>query len=111
MNTPDLRRDARYDVQLICRVSSPFETFGDLSGVTLNMSRSGMLVSFDEVQPLQLMPVVGQPARITLELPRSPSPQRRCIECVGRVVRLGEGAESRCVAFELRRYEFRERPY
>ncbi len=109
MKTSDLRRGERYPVQLVCRVSSPFETFDDLSGVTLNMSRSGVLISLDETGPSQPMPVVGQPARITLELPLPPGPQRRCIECVGRVVRLGDGAGSRSVAFELRRYEFRDR--
>ena len=107
MTTSDLRRGERYPVQLVCRISSPLEAFGDLSGVTLNMSRSGLLVSLDEAGSPQPMPVVGQSARITLQLPRSPGPQRRCIECVGHVVRLGQGAEAHSVAFELRRYEFR----
>jgi hypothetical protein len=79
-----------------------------MSGVTLNMSRSGVLVSLDEEGSPQPMPVVGQPARITLQLPESPSPQRRCIECVGHVVRFGHGAEAHSVAFDLKRYEFRD---
>jgi hypothetical protein len=84
------------------------EAFGDLSGVTLNMSRSGLLVSLDAAGPSRPMPLVGQPARITLQLPPTPGPQRRCIECVGHVVRLGQGAEARAVAFDLMRYEFRD---
>jgi len=72
------------------------------------MSRSGLLVALDEAGPLRPMPQVGQPARITLQLPPTPSSQRRCIECAGHVVRLGQGAEARSVAFDLKRYEFRD---
>ena len=107
MTTLDLRRGERYPVQLICRISSPLETFGDLSGVTLNISRSGLLISLDEAGSPQPMPVVGQAARITLELPQLPSSQRRCIECLGHVVRLGQGTEAHSVAFDLKSYEFR----
>ena len=48
MTQLDLRRDTRYEVQLSCRIFSPLPSFSELAGVTLNMSRSGLLAVFGE---------------------------------------------------------------
>jgi hypothetical protein len=108
MTTLDARRATRFDVQLTCRVSSPLQNFSRLSGVTLNMSRCGLLATFEEAAPLEPMPAIGQPARIILELPQSRSVPRRCLECLARVVRVAQEPASRQVAFDLRRFQFRD---
>jgi len=71
------------------------------------MSRSGMLLALEPGgTPVQL-PVVGQAVRIVLELPRAEVGQR-CVECLGRVVRVGQEEEALRVAFEFRRFQFTE---
>jgi hypothetical protein len=106
MTTPDPRRGPRYPVQLHCEILSPARVFGSLSGVTLNMSRSGMLASFPEAGDSPLMPRVGHVARIVVELPGSSAVARRCVECLGHVVRVGQEADASGVAFEFRRFRF-----
>ena len=105
MTSPDLRRGTRFEVQLPCQVYSPAKAFEDLSGVTLNMSRCGLLLALEETGSPTRLPQVGQAARILLELPPAAS-DRRCVECLGRVVRIGQGADSLRVAFEYRRFQF-----
>lgn len=99
----DQRRGMRYAVRLSCQVFSPGKVFGDLTGVTQNMSRSGLLLDLEANGSQPVLPQVGQAARILLELPRS-EPQRRCVECLGRVVRVDR--QSPAVAFEFRRVAF-----
>lgn len=105
MTQLDLRRDTRYDVQLGCRVFSPLPSFSELVGVTLNMSRSGLLAVFGEAESSDAVPV-GTPVRIAVELPGSRGKSTRCIECLGRVARVGDQAVPRQVAFALQRYQF-----
>ncbi|MFB3776632.1 MAG: PilZ domain-containing protein [Bryobacteraceae bacterium] len=99
----DSRRGVRYEVRLQCQVYSPAKVFEDLTGVTQNMSRTGVLLSLEQTNASARLPEVGQAARIVLELPRS-APERRCVECLGRVVRVDREFPS--VAFEFRRYQF-----
>jgi hypothetical protein len=99
----DHRRGVRYEVRLHCQVSSPGNVFGNLTGVTQNMSRSGLLLDVRAEGPPDRLPEVGQAARILLELPRS-APEKRCVECLGRVVRVDK--EAPAVAFEFRRVMF-----
>ena len=61
MTQLDLRRDTRYDVQLGCRVFSPLPSFSELVGVTLNMSRSGLLAVFGEAGVVRRGPLGGHP--------------------------------------------------
>jgi hypothetical protein len=110
MSFIDLRRGTRYLVQLLCRVTSPLQAFGDLSGMTLNMSRSGVLISFPEAGPRQVIPNIGAPARILVELPHPPQSSPRCLDCLGRVVRVDQRDAACHVAFVVRRFEFREPP-
>jgi hypothetical protein len=106
MTQLDLRRDTRYDVQLSCRVSSPLPSFNELSGVTLNMSRSGVLAVFGEAGSSDAGPSVGTPVRIAVELPAASGKSVRYLECLGRVSRVSEQAAPRQVAFALQRYQF-----
>jgi hypothetical protein len=107
MTQLDLRRDTRYEVQLSCRIFSPLPSFSELTGVTLNMSRSGLLAVFGEVGwPEDTGPSVGTPVRIAVELPGSSGKAARYIECLGRVARVSEQAAPKQVAFTLQRYQF-----
>jgi|GEM_PF-2066356 hypothetical protein len=106
MTATEMRRATRYEVQLNCRVSSPVQSFRDLSGVTVNMSRLGMLAIFGEVDESDPPPPVGTPVRITVELPGPAGKPPRILECLGRVARIGETAYPRQVAFILQRYQF-----
>jgi hypothetical protein len=101
----DQRRGMRYDVQLPCQVLSPFRAFGDLSGVTLNMSRNGLLLSLDRGGLNFTLPQVGHAARLLLQLPAAGAAQNRYLECLGRVVRIEDSASLR-VAFEFKRFQF-----
>ena len=103
MMARELRRGLRYEVQLPCQVFSPAKSFATFSGVTQNMSRSGLLLALEQAEPASHLPEVGQAVRIVLELPRT-VPERRCVECLGRVVRIDRDFPS--IAFELRRYQF-----
>ena len=106
MTQLDLRRDTRYEVQLSCRIFSPQPSFSELTGVTMNMSRTGLLAVFGEVGWPDASPSVGTPVRITVELPGSGGKSARNIECLGRVVRISEQSAPRQVAFTLQRYQF-----
>ena len=106
MTQLDLRRDTRYEVQLSCRVFSPLPSFSELIGVTLNMSRSGLLAVFGEAASSEAGPSVGTPVRIAVELPGASGKAARYIECLGRVSRVSDQPAPRQVAFALQRYQF-----
>ena len=106
MTQLELRRDTRYEVQLSCRIFSPLPSFSELTGVTLNMSRSGMLAVFGEAGSSGEGPSVGTPVRIAVELPGTSGKAARYIECLGRVARVSDSSVPRQVAFALQRYQF-----
>jgi hypothetical protein len=106
MTDIDTRRGVRYAVQLTCKVSSPLQFFNELSGVTMNMSRCGLLALFGEAAIRQPQPLVGTPVRITLKLPCAHGKSARRLECLGRVVRVNEEHAPLQVAFALQRYQF-----
>ena len=106
MTQLDLRRDMRYEVQLSCRISSPLRSFSEVAGVTLNMSRSGLLAVFGEAGSADVNPSVGAPVRIRVELPGPHGKPSRCVECLGRVARVGDESAPRQVAVALQRYQF-----
>jgi hypothetical protein len=110
MTEVDSRRGVRYAVQLSCKVSSPLRFFNELTGVTLNMSRCGLLAMFGVAAADQPTPLVGTPVRITLNLPNAPGKPARHLECLGRVVRVSEEHVPLQVAFSLQRYQFQPAP-
>ncbi len=74
------------------------------------MSRNGLLATFETREFMQSLLELGGTARVIVELPGSANLPRRCLECMGRVVRVEQGSASRKVAFELERLEFRDAP-
>jgi len=108
MTPPELRRGVRYEVQLPCQVESPFHAFQQLSGTTVNMSRNGLLLSVEKDETEGSLPEVGHAARILLELPAGGASRGRCVECLGRVVRVNGPNPWTQVAFEFRRFQFTE---
>jgi len=104
------RRNLRFEVHLSCEIWSPFQAFDMLSGVTVNMSRIGLLFSPEDPLEARLLPQVGHAARIVLQLPGSGQGRGRRVECLGRVVRLEEPENSRRIAIEFRRYQFTADP-
>jgi hypothetical protein len=77
------------------------------TGQTVNMSRCGVLVSFDAAEGLPAKVDVGDLARLVLELPRVPYFRGCWLDCTCRVVRVDELAGARLTAFEVKRYHFR----
>ena len=110
MCAKDQRRGHRFLLQLPCIVSSPLMTFGVLTGITSNISRSGMLIQFKENGPSEAGPHVGDPARIVLDLPRSRNFPARCLDCVATVVWvIAPAIGPQLVAFQFRRMRIRDR--
>jgi len=105
----DQRRNPRFDVQLPCQIWSPFRAFDSLAGLTLNMSRAGLLFSPDLGVEGRVLPEAGHAVRVTLQLPGTELEQARCVECLGRIVRLEDRDNSRRIALEFRRYHFTDR--
>jgi len=105
----DRRHAIRFDLQLKCRVFSPFRAFSDFSGVTANMSRTGVLVHTDAIEPDQRMPTVGNAARIVFELPRNAAVPPKCLDCEATVVRI-DALENGSweYGFRIRRIQFRD---
>ena len=104
----ELRRARRYGLQLPCRVLDRSRDFVYLSGVTVNMSNCGLLVSRDDAEAPYSMPEVGQSVRVVVELPRAPCFQGRYLGGSGHVVRISQEAGSCLVALDLRRCAFQE---
>jgi hypothetical protein len=106
----ELRRGSRYPVQLECRVSPCLTPTASLPGRTVNMSRCGVLVSFDAAEPLPTMTEVGKLAQVVLELPQVPYFRGCWLDCMCRVVRMDEHTDAHLVAFDVKRYRFRPSP-
>jgi len=109
MGKLDQRHATRFDLQLRCRVFSPFRAFSDFSGVTANLSRTGVLVRMDAAEPDQRTPTVGDAARIVLELPGNAAVAPKCLDCEATVVRadaLRKGSWE--YGFRIRRIQFRD---
>ncbi len=106
----EARRATRFPVRLACHVSSPLRGLEDLPGVTLNMSRNGLLATFTEDGSPSFAPEVGGPVCVIVELPGALGSPRRCLECRGHVVRVEQRPTSFQIAFELERLEFCDLP-
>jgi hypothetical protein len=81
-----------------------------LTGVTSNVSRSGMLVRFPDFTPLGELPRIGEQARVVIDLPPSAEYAPRTLECFVRVVRAqGSAGDALTLAFEVQRMQIRDR--
>ncbi len=103
------RRGKRYLLRLACRVTSWDGHFEEMLGTTTDISRTGVRVVFsDEVAPLKLH--IGETACVLVDLPHSPYFTPRKLECICRVVRIGDEDPTRpTAAFEIARIRVRER--
>ncbi len=106
----ELRRGTRYPVDLECRLSPCLTPAANLPGRTVNMSSSGVLVSFDAAARLPATAKVGEIARVVMELPRAPCFRGYWLDCLCRVVRVEEHAGAHLVAFNVKRSHFRPSP-
>jgi hypothetical protein len=104
------RQDRRHAVERPCRVSSGVLHPDAVPGLTMNVSRAGMLVKFPDSGISALLPRVGSQAQITIDLPPSAGYPPRSLECTGRVVREVDAPEETPVlAFEIHRMLVRDR--
>ena len=92
-----------------CRVSSSQRGFDDTLGVTRNISRSGLLILFENES--STLPVgVGDPVHIVLDLPESRHLTPRCLDCMATAVRVERPAEGAFeIAFQIVRTKVRDR--
>ena len=104
MKRMELRRGIRFPVHLNCRVSPLSKAIANLSGHTVNISRSGLLVSFDGTGPLPALPEVGKAARVVLELPGVPYFRGWWLACGCEVARVVEQTGVPQVAFKVKRW-------
>jgi hypothetical protein len=104
----DRRADPRVEVKLPCHVAFPRSKSGLFVGVTENMSRGGILVSWSADRMLTNLPKAGDLLTVDIELPANHSFGRRCMHCQAVVARVLVG-ESGCarVAFQVNQMQFR----
>jgi len=106
----DRRQESRIPVQRPCRVMRSLEPLTEVPAVTSNVSRSGMLVQFGELNVPGFLPKVGDFARILIDLPADAGFPPRALECSARVVRTDGSETGRPVAaFEIHGMRIRER--
>ncbi|MCS6953964.1 MAG: PilZ domain-containing protein [Bryobacterales bacterium] len=106
-STTDRRHARRFALSFPCRLRSPFRDFPDLAAVTLNISRTGMLVRLLKPLPAGVGPEPGQLVEANVELAESAN-RNRSLHCEGVVIRVERG-ESPVLALRVRRMEFRQR--
>ncbi len=105
----DRRADPRVEVKLPCHVTAPRSKSRLFVGVTENMSRGGILVSWI-ADRLSNLPKPGDLLTVDIELPANHSFGRRCMHCqvvVARVTATEKGAR---LAFQVNQMQFRNYP-
>jgi hypothetical protein len=104
----DRRVDSRLDVRLPCYVAFPSSNSRRFAGVTENMSRNGMLVSWRWEDLPEGLPRPGEVLTAEIELPASRHFGRRCMHCQVTVVRVATEEPGRArVAFRVNHMQFR----
>lgn len=105
----DRRQAQRHDVERPCRVVLESKPEGEAEGVTRNISRSGVLIQFPEMELARVLPRVGEEARVVIDLPPSSQYPPRVLECFARVVRAGGSSkDDRALALEVIRMQIRD---
>ena len=84
----DRRHKLRHRVERPCRVEPAEASLGEITGIAIDISRSGLLVQIPGVAVDHLLPKVGETARIVIDLPPSVKYEPRSLECTARVVRV-----------------------
>jgi PilZ domain-containing protein len=104
------RRGRRFELALKCHVWLPSAPAAEVSGVTVDISRSGLLVKLSLNDMTSRLPKPGEAVKIELDLPHSPNILQRCLECMTRAVRLAGGElDHPSLAFELCRVKVTRR--
>jgi hypothetical protein len=106
----DRRNKLRHRMQRPCRVAAADAPSGEMTGVTADISRSGMLVRLPGMTAEDFLPKVGETARIVIDLPPSANYAPRSLECTARVVRVADSSgDEPAMAFEIQRMKIRNR--
>jgi hypothetical protein len=100
------RRNARLDINLQCRITSPRVGTRSLAAVTENMSRGDILVSLAGDQVHGAIACVGDPLVVEIDLPANHAFGRKCMQCQTTVVRIEE-SESGSARLALRIHKMR----
>ena len=106
----DRRHKLRHRVQRPCRVEPAEASLGEMTGIAIDISRSGLLVQIPGVAVTNLLPKVGETARIVIDLPPSANYEPRSLECTARVVRVaGQDQGNPSLAFEIHSMKIQSR--
>jgi hypothetical protein len=106
----DRRQELRHAVERPCLVTSNDLVPEALDGVTMNISRAGVLIRFPKSDIVCSLPKVGANARVVIDLPPSSNYAPRSLECTGRVVRDAESSDDAPVlALHIERMQVRDR--
>jgi len=106
----DRRHKLRHRVQRPCRVEPAEASLGEMTGIAIDISRSGLLVQIPGVAVTNLLPKVGETARIVIDLPLSVNYEPRSLECTARVVRVaGQDKDNPALAFEIHSMKIQSR--
>ncbi|MGC8794450.1 MAG: PilZ domain-containing protein [Bryobacteraceae bacterium] len=108
LTTPGIERRGhpRLALELACHLHSPANKSWKASGRTVNISRSGVLLKLQAPVSAHLVPALGSPLRVDIELPT-----KRLLRCHGRLVRMVDSAtDGPVLAMAIQRMEFRESP-
>ncbi len=84
----DRRVDPRVEVKLPCHVAYPRSKSRLFVGVTENMSRTGILLSWNADRSMSNLPKPGDLLTVDIELPANHSFGRRCMHCQAVVARV-----------------------
>lgn len=106
----DRRADPRVDVKLPCHVAAAKSKSCLFVGVTENISRGGMLVSWVGDSVPMGLPRPGDLLTVVIELPVNHSFGQRCMHCqavVARVITTEKGAR---FALQVNQMQFRDYP-
>ncbi len=111
----DRRADPRVEVKLPCHVAVPRSKSRLFVGVTENMSRGGILVSWVADRMMTNLPKPGDLLTVDIELPANHSFGRRCMHCQAAVARVTPAERGLALValqvtqMQFRSYEQRER--
>ncbi len=102
------RQNPRVGVRLRCHVTRPGGKFRQPIGLTQNMSRGGILISWDLSQAFKL-PRPGDLLDLAIELPANHSFGRKCLYCQATAVRVAAQENGGpLVAFQIHQMRFRD---
>jgi hypothetical protein len=103
----DRRADPRVEVKLPCHVALPRSKSRLFVGITENMSRGGILVSWIADRMIAHLPKPGDLLTVDIELPANHSFGRRCMHCQVAVARVTTTDKGVRLAFQVHQMQFK----